>query len=183
MTATQNTGATTYNLDPAHTSAHFKVRHMMISNVRGEFGKVSGTIHFDPAHPEATTVTAEIDATTINTREPQRDTHLKSGDFLDVENFPTIRFQSTKVEPAGTGKYNVTGDLTIRGVSRPVVLNVEGPTHEHKDPWGFTRAGAEATAKISRKDFGLSWNQALEAGGVLVGDEVDISIEAELIKA
>ncbi len=185
MSQTQTTApaATTYNIDPAHTNAHFKVRHMMISNVRGEFGKVAGSVRFDSEHPEASEITAEIDVSSINTREPQRDEHLKSGDFLDAANYPTMRFQSKKVEPARSGSYKVTGDLTIRGVSREVVLTVEGPTAENKDPWGYTRSGAEATTKISRKDFGLTWNQVLETGGVLVGDEVEIGIDVELVRA
>ncbi|HYW48676.1 MAG TPA: YceI family protein [Bryobacteraceae bacterium] len=175
--------ATTYTIDPAHSNAHFKVRHMMIANVRGEFGKVAGTVRFDSAHPEASEIVAEIDVNSINTREPQRDAHLKSADFLDAANHPTIRFQSKKAQAAGPGAYKVTGDLTIRGVTREVVLTVDGPTPENKDPWGVARSGAEATAKISRKDFGLNWNQALEAGGVLVGDHVDITIDVELMKA
>jgi len=177
------TAGATYNLDPAHSSARFKVRHMMIANVRGEFGKVTGVARFDPRNPEASTVTAEIDVNSINTHEPDRDGHLKSGDFLDAANYPTIRFQSKRVEQAGSDSYKVTGDLTIRGVSREVVLTVDGPTPETKDPWGYMRSGAEATTKISRKDFGLTWNQALETGGVLVGDEVQISIDVELVRA
>jgi polyisoprenoid-binding protein YceI len=175
--------ATTYNMDPAHSNAHFKVRHMMISNVRGEFGKISGTVVLDSKNPEACKITAEIDVSSINTREPQRDAHLKSADFFDVEKYPTIRFESTKVQSSSPSSYKVTGNLTIHGVTKEVVLKVEGPTPETKDPWGFTRSGAEATTKISRKDFGLTWNQALEAGGVLVGDEIDISIDVELVKA
>jgi polyisoprenoid-binding protein YceI len=184
MSASQATipAVATYNIDPAHSSAHFKVRHMMISNVRGEFAKVAGTVHFDANNPEATSITADIDAASINTREPQRDAHLKSADFLDAENFPTIRFQSKRTASAGQGSYKVTGDLSIHGVTREVVLTVEGPTPEGKDPWGNVRSGAEATTRISRKDFGLTWNQALEAGGVLVGDDVDISIDVELIR-
>jgi len=174
--------ATTYTIDPAHSSAHFKVRHMMISNVRGEFGKLAGTVRFDPRNPAASTVTAEIDVNSINTRESQRDAHLKSTDFLDAANHPVIRFQSKSVQAAGTGAYQVAGDLTIRGVTREVVLKVEGPTPENKDPWGKLRSGAEATTRISRKDFGLTWNQALEAGGVLVGDEVEISLDVELVR-
>lgn len=175
--------ASTYTIDPAHSSAHFKVRHMMITNVRGEFGKVAGTVRFDPRSPGASVVTAEIDVNSINTREAQRDAHLKSGDFFDAEKYPAIRFQSKKVEPAGPGAYKVTGDLTIRGVSHEVVLAVDGPTPETKDPWGKMRSGAEATTKIRRKDFGLTWNQALETGGVLVGDEVEIGIDVELVRA
>ncbi len=185
MSSTQTAAPTaaTYTIDPAHSGAHFRVRHMMIASVRGEFRKVSGNVTFDPANPAASGITAEIDVNSLHTREPDRDNHLKSADFFDAANYPTIRFQSKKVEPEGAGKYKVTGDLTIRGVTREVVLRVEGPTGEAKDPWGYIRRGAEATAKINRKDFGLNWNQVLEAGGVLVGDEVEISLEAELIKA
>lgn len=180
--AQTDVAVTTYNIDPAHSSAHFKVRHLMISNVRGEFGKVSGTVLFDSQHPEASEITAEIDANSINTREPDRDAHLKSADFLDVTKYPTIRYHSRKVAATGQGTYRVTGDLTIHGVSREVVLKVNGLTPENKDPWGLMRRGAEATTKISRKDFGLTWNKALETGGVMVGDEVEITIEVELVK-
>jgi polyisoprenoid-binding protein YceI len=175
--------ATNYTIDPAHSAVHFKIRHMMISNVRGHFGKVSGSVRFDAAHPENSSVTAEIDVSTINTREPDRDAHLKSPDFFHVEQHPVMTFQSTKVTPAGSGEYKVTGNLTIRGVTKEVTMHVEGPTPEAKDPWGNTRSGAEAKLKINRKDFGLTWNQVLEAGGVLVGEEVEVDIEAELIKA
>jgi len=175
--------AATYTIEPAHSAAHFKVRHLMISNVRGEFRKVSGTVTFDPANPAASSVVAEIDVNSIGTREPDRDNHLKSADFFDAANYPTIRFQSKKVEPEGAGAYKVTGGLTIRGVTREVVLQVEGPTAEIKDPWGYGRRGAEAVTKISRKDFGLTWNQVLEAGGVAISDEVEITLEVELVKA
>jgi polyisoprenoid-binding protein YceI len=174
---------TTYTIDPAHSSAHFKVRHMMITNVRGEFGKLTGTVQFDPGAPGAASVQAEIDVTSINTREPQRDAHLKSPDFFDAAQYPTIGFRSKGVEPAGDGEYKMTGDLTIHGVTQEVVLDVEGPTPEHKDPWGAARRGATASTKIRRKDFGLTWNQALETGGVLVGDEVAISLELSLVAA
>jgi polyisoprenoid-binding protein YceI len=174
--------AAIYTIEPAHSSAHFKVRHLMISNVRGEFGKVSGTVKFDPANLADSSITAEIDVHSINTREPDRDKHLKSPDFFDAANHPTIRFQSKKVEPDGPGEYKVTGDLTIRGTTHEIVLQVEGPTPEIKDPWGYTRLGAEATTKISRKEFGLSYNPVLEAGGVMVGDEIEISLAVELVK-
>ena len=174
--------AATYTLEPAHSSAHFKVRHLMIANVRGEFSKVTGTVTVDPAHPESATVTAEIDVNSINTREPDRDKHLRSADFLDAEHYPTLKFQSKKVVPDGPEAYQVTGDLTIRGVTREVVLYVTGPTPEIKDPWGYTRRGAEATTKISRKDFGLTYNPVIEGGGFMVGDEVEISLEVELLK-
>jgi polyisoprenoid-binding protein YceI len=171
----------TYEIDPAHTSVHFSVRHMMVSNVRGEFGKTTGKITFDPENPANSTVEATIDVSSIATRDEQRDGHLKSADFFDVEKFPSITFHSTKVEAAdGGGK--ITGDLTIHGVTRPITLEVEGPSSEAKDPWGKQRIGVSATAKLSRKDFGLTWNAALETGGVLVGDEVKIMIEAEGVR-
>ena len=172
----------TYEIDPAHTSVQFSVRHLMLSNVRGEFTKVSGTIKFDSENPANSTVEGTIDATSINTRDAQRDAHLKSADFLDVENFPTLIFRSTQVVPhSGGGK--VTGDLTIHGVTHVVTLDVEGSTQEIKDPWGKQRFGVSATTKLSRKDFGLTWNAALETGGVMVGDEVKITIDVEAVRA
>ncbi|MEO8591944.1 MAG: YceI family protein [Candidatus Solibacter sp.] len=171
----------TYQIDPAHSTAGFKVRHLMVANVRGEFSKVSGTVVFDPDAPESSRITAAIDASSIHTRDEQRDAHLKSADFLDVEKFPTIEFVSRKISGSGD-EWKVTGDLTIHGVTREVVLDVDGPAPEARDPWGNTKTGASATTKISRKDFGLSWNQALETGGVLVGDEVTISLEVELAR-
>jgi polyisoprenoid-binding protein YceI len=171
----------TYQLDPAHTAAHFSVRHMMISNVRGEFTKVSGKVLWDPEDPSSTSIEATIDATSINTREPQRDAHLKSPDFLDVEKYPVIEFHSTQVN-SDDGELEVTGDLTIHGTTHKALLRVEGPTPEIKDPWGNTRIGATATTKINRKDFGLTWNSALEAGGVMVGEDVKISIEFEGVR-
>jgi polyisoprenoid-binding protein YceI len=154
---------------------------MMISNVKGEFSKVSGTVTFNADNPAESHLEAMIDATSLHTRDEQRDGHLKSADFLDVANFPVISFVSKKVEPHGAGEYLVKGDLTIHGVSKEVTLRVEGPTAEVKDPWGNMRAGAAATTKINRKDFGLGWNVALEAGGVLVGEEISITLEVELI--
>ena len=174
--------AATWDLDPAHTSVQFSVRHMMVSNVRGEFGKVSGTVQADEADPTRSKIEASIDAASIDTRTEKRDNHLRSADFLDVAKYPTITFVSTKIEPAGAGHFKVTGDLTLHGITRPVVLDVQGPTAEIKDPRGNTRAGAEATTRINRKDFGLVWNQALDAGGVAVGDEVAITIDVEATK-
>ncbi len=172
----------TYTIEPVHSSAHFKVRHLMIANVRGEFTKVSGTVKFDPSNAAGSSVTAEIDVNSINTREPDRDKHLKSADFFDAANHPTMRFQSTKVTPDGPEGYTVSGDLTIRGVTRPVEMRVAGPTPEIKDPWGYTRRGAEAVARISRKEFGLTYNAVLETGGVAVGDEIEVTLEVELVK-
>ncbi len=171
----------TYVIDPSHSTAGFKVRHLMVTNVRGEFSGVSGTVVFDAENPANSKVEAAIDATTIQTRDSQRDQHLKSADFLDVERFPKITFVSKKVAPAG-GEWRVTGDLTIHGVTREVVLEVEGPTPEVKDPWGNIKMGATATTKVNRKDFGLVWNVALETGGVLVGDEVAIQLEVEMTR-
>ncbi|MDP9169563.1 MAG: YceI family protein [Acidobacteriota bacterium] len=174
---------TTYKIDPAHSTAQFVVRHMMITNVRGAFSNVQGTIAWDPANPGQTTVEAVIDATTIQTQEAGRDTHLKSPDFLDVEKYPTITFKSTSVEAVSADEVKVNGDLTIHGVTKQVVLKVEGPTAEGKDPWGNTRIGASAATKIKRSEFGLTWNSTLETGGVLIGDELRIELEVSLIKS
>lgn len=171
--------AVEYQIDPVHSSAQFSVRHMMVSNVRGEFAKVTGTVVYDPKKPEASTVEATIDASTINTHEPKRDDHLKSPDFFDVAKFPALTFKSTKVQKAGKGKLRVTGDLTMHGVTRPVVLDVEGPTEEVKAGQNV-KAGASAATTISRKDFGMIWNKVLEAGGWVVGDEVRITLEIEM---
>ena len=172
----------TYTIDPSHSTAGFKVRHLMVSNVRGEFSGVAGTVVFDAEDPANSKVEAAIDATTIQTRDTQRDQHLKSADFFDVEKFPKITFVSKKVVPVGEGEWRVVGDLTIHGITREVALDVEGPTPEVKDPWGNIKIGASATTKLDRRDFGLVFNMALEAGGVMVGDEVTIQIELELAR-
>jgi len=169
-----------WQIDPSHSAAHFSVRHLMIANVRGEFGKLSGSAIFDPADLTRSTVSVSMDATSINTREPQRDQHLRSADFLDVANHPVITFRSKRIAAAGPEHYKLTGDLTIRGVTKEVTFDVEGPTPTIRDPWGNMRSGVTATAKINRKDFGLVWNAMIECGGVLVGEEVSITIEAEL---
>ena len=174
--------AVTYVIDPSHSTAGFKVRHLMVSNVRGEFSDVAGTVVFDAEDSANSKVEAAIDATTIQTRDNQRDQHLKSADFFDVEKFPKITFISKKVAPVGEGEWRVVGDLSIHGVTKEVVLDVEGPTPEVKDPWGNIKIGATATTKVNRKDFGLGWNVALEAGGVLVGDEVAIQLELEMTR-
>jgi len=170
-----------YQIDTSHSAAQFKVRHMMIANVKGEFDKVSGTVNFDPANPAASSVEATIDASTISTRDEQRDGHLKSADFLDVEKFPTINFKSKKVTATGSDSFNVIGDLTIHGVTKEVKLDVEELTGEAKDPWGNLRRGATAKTRINRKDFGMAFNVALEAGGFLVGEDVDLTIDVEMI--
>jgi polyisoprenoid-binding protein YceI len=174
--------ASTWQIDPAHTSVQFSARHLMISNVRGEFTKVSGTIASDGDDPGSVKIDAVIDAASIDTRVAMRDGHLRSPEFLDVEKYPTITFKSKKLEPNGKGKWKLTGDLTLHGVTREVVLDVEGPTAIIKDPMGKTRVGASASATISRKDFGLTWNRALEAGGVMVGDEIPIVIDVEAVQ-
>jgi polyisoprenoid-binding protein YceI len=173
---------TTWNIDPVHSTAQFKVKHMMISNVKGEFTSINGTLSLNEEDIAKSFVEATIDATTINTREPQRDAHLKSADFFDVEKFPTLSFKSSRVSRAGDGELSVEGDLTIHGVTRRVVFEVEGPSLPAKDPWGNTRIGLSATTKINRKDFGLTWNAALETGGILVGEEVTITLDIEFVK-
>lgn len=177
------TAISTWNIDPAHTMAEFKVKHMMITNVKGQFSGVSGTLSMDEEDVTNSKIEVTIPAATINTREPDRDTHLKSADFFDVEKFPTLSFKSTSVTRRPDDELEIEGDLTIHGVTRKVRLAVEGPTAAGKDPWGNTRIGVSAIAKINRKDYGLVWNAALETGGLLVGDDVAIAIDAEFIKA
>ena len=173
--------ADTWQIDPAHTNVEFTVRHMMISNVKGQFQKTSGTITTNGSDPASAMIDATIDASSVDTRVDKRDMHLKSPDFLDVAKYPTITFKSTKVEADGPNKWKVTGDLTLHGVTKPVVLDVES-SGAPVSMGGKTHAGASATTKIKRSDFGLTWNKALEAGGVMVGDEVAISIDVEAIK-
>jgi polyisoprenoid-binding protein YceI len=181
--AIPQTSITTWNIDPAHATAEFKVKHMMIAYVKGQFSKVAGVLIHDESDPTKSRVEATIEAASIETREPSRDMHLKSADFLHVEKFPTLSFKSTDIKVAGDGELIVEGDLTIRGVTRKVTFAVEGPTPPMKDPWGNTRIAVSAATKINRKDFGLTWNAALETGGFLVGDEVTIALEVEFIKA
>src|SRR5262249_43313259 len=181
--ALPQTSTTTWNLDPAHATAEFKVKHMMIANVKGQFSKVTGVLVHDESDSRNSRVEATIEASSIETREPQRDAHLKSADFLDVEKFPTLSFKSTDIQASGDGELKVQGELTIRGVARKVTFAVEGPTPPTKDPWGNTRIAISATTKINRKDFGLTWNAALETGGILVGDDVTITLDVEFVKA
>ena len=177
------TATTTWNIDPVHSVAEFKVKHMMISNVKGQFTNVKGAVSLNDADITDSQVEATIDAASLTTREPQRDAHLRSADFFDVEKFPTLSFKSSKIRRAGDDELNVTGELTIHGVTREVVFDVEGPTPAAKDPWGNTRIGLSATTKINRKDFGLTWNAALETGGILVGDEVTITLDVQFVRA
>jgi len=181
--ATPQTATTTWNLDPVHSAAEFKVKHMMISNVKGQFTTVKGVLALDEADLTNSHVEASIEAASIDTRDAQRDGHLKSADFFDVEKFPALSFKSTHISRLGDGELAVAGDLSIHGITRNVELRVEGPTAPAKDPWGNTRVGLSAATKINRKDFGLTWNAALETGGILVGDEVTITLDAQFVKA
>lgn len=178
---TQPTQRSTWQIDATHASVEFAVKHLMLVTTKGRFTGVNGTIVADEADPTRSTVEVTIDAASIDTRNEQRDTHLRSPDFLDVEHYPTITFRSRRVEPLGGDRYRVVGDLTIRGVTREVVLDAtfHGRT---KDPWGNERAGFSAQATIDRRDFGITWNLPLEAGGVVVGNEVKIAIEIEAVR-
>ncbi len=172
----------TWRIDPAHSAAQFSVHHLMISNVKGEFSKVSGMVTLDEKDVTKSSVEIAIDTTSLNTRNPDRDKHLRSADFFDVENFPSMTFRSKRVERVAPSKLKVIGDLTIRGITREVGLDVEGPAPAIKDPWGNTRTGASASARINRQDFGVKWNARMDSGGVVVGDEVQIAVDVELVK-
>jgi len=175
-------GASTWAIDPAHSSAQFAVRHLMVSTVRGQLGKITGTATIDENDLTRSAVEASIDANGIDTREPKRDDHLRSPDFLDTAKYPTITFKSKKVERVADGKYKVTGDLTMRGVTREVVLDVEGAPTPVKDPMGNTRLGGVAKTTLKRQDFGINWSKSLDGGGLVVGDDVDVTIDVELTK-
>jgi polyisoprenoid-binding protein YceI len=174
--------AEVWEIDPAHTSAQFAVRHMMISTVRGDFGKVSGVVNIDEQDLTKSSVEATIDTASINTRTAKRDEHLRSPDFLDVTKYPAITFKSKKVEKVGDTNFKVTGDLTIRGMTKEVVLEVEGSPAPFKDPLGNVRMGGQATTKINRKDFGIVYNTPLQTGGLLIGEEVSITVDVELMQ-
>jgi polyisoprenoid-binding protein YceI len=174
--------AADYDIDTAHSTLTFSVKHLVVSTVRGEFGKVSGTVSYDAKKLADTALDITIDPASIDTRDAKRDGHLKSADFFDVEKFATATFKSKKVEAAGKGKLKITGDLTIHGVTKPVTLAVTGPSAEVKTPFGTTVIAASATATINRKDFGMVWNKALDSGGVMVSDEVTLAIDVELVK-
>jgi polyisoprenoid-binding protein YceI len=175
--------ATTWTIDPGHSAAQFSVRHMVVSNVRGEFDGPSGTVTFDPKDIAGTLkVDASIDAKTINTRNPDRDKDLRSSLFFDVDKFPRITFKSKRAEAAGAGRFRLVGDLTIHGVTKEVALDVQGPTPEIKDIWGGVRVGATATTSVDRREFGLLYNRMLEAGGAVVGNEVNITIDLEVTR-
>jgi polyisoprenoid-binding protein YceI len=173
---------TTWQIDPAHTAAGFAVKHLMISTVRGQFKGVNGTIVWDDQDISKSTIDVTIDAKTIDTSEPKRDEDLRSERFFDTAKYPTITFKSKKIENVSAGKLKVTGDLTIHGVTKEVALDVEGPSNPIKDPWGNTRVAANATTKVNRQDYGVKWNASIDGGGVVVGDDVNITIDLEMVK-
>lgn len=177
-TQATETRTSTWQLDQAHTQIWFSVKHMMFATVKGQFGEFTGELALDENDSASSQIRVEIDTASLDTRNAQRDAHLRSGDFFDVENHPKLTFVSTRIEPAGEDRYRIVGDLTIRGTTREVVLNAE-ETGRGKDPWGNEKLGFTAETRIDRKDFGLTWNQALEAGGVLVSDEVKITIDGQ----
>jgi polyisoprenoid-binding protein YceI len=172
-----------YQIDAAHSSVQFSVRHLMVSNVKGTFSGVSGTVFYDPDKPAETTIDATIDVKTVNTNDEKRDGHLKSGDFFDVAQYPTITFKSKRVEAVSATEQKVTGDLTLHGVTKEVTLTADEISGEAKDPWGNTKIGATVKGKIKRSDFGLSWNAPLETGGFLVGDDVKMEFDLQFLKA
>jgi polyisoprenoid-binding protein YceI len=182
-TATPTAGVTTWKIDPAHSQAEFKVKHMMVTNVKGGFSGITGTLKLSDVDPAHSSVEATIPVATLNSGDAQRDGHLKSPDFFDPDKYPTFTFKSTNVTRHAVGQHKVAGELTLHGVTKNVTFEVEGPSEPGKDPWGNLKIGLSATAKINRKDFGLSWNAALETGGVLVGEDVTISLEIQFIKA
>ena len=171
-----------WNIDPSHSSVNFTVRHMVISKVRGAFGRFEGALDFDPENPAASKAQVRIETASIDTREAKRDEHLRSGDFFAAEKYPALTFQSTKVEKTDGDQYRVSGNLTIRDTTRPVVLEAEF-LGGGKDPWGNERIGFSAHTSINRKEFGLTWNQALETGGLLVGEKIEIAIDVEAVRA
>jgi len=182
-TITQDTGSTLWTIDPIHTTVAFGVRHLMVTNVHGVFERVSGTVRYDVAAPEATEIHVEIPTESVNTRAPQRDAHLRSADFFDAEQYPLITFQSTKVRSTGEDSLEVTGMLTMRGVTREVLLQVSGLAGVPADFNGQPRIGASATAKVKRSDFGMTFNKVLDAGGLAIADEVALRLDVSLQKA
>jgi polyisoprenoid-binding protein YceI len=183
LAAASSVQAQTWTIDSSHSAAQFAVRHMMVTTVRGDMGKITGAVSFDPAKPAAGSIEATVDVTGINTREAGRDKHLKSADFFDVEKFPTITFKSKKIDPAAGGGFKVSGDLTMRGVTKEVVLDVEPLRPVIKDQRGASRTGTTATTKLNRQDYGVNWSRALDGGGVVVSDDVSVTIDIQLISA
>ena len=172
----------TYDVDPAHSAAQFSVRHLGISTVRGQFSKVTGKVQLDEKDVTKSHVEVTVDVNTLDTREPDRDKDVKSENFLDAAKYPTMTFKSKGISVVGDGKLKMTGDLTIHGVTKEVTFDVDGPTPAIKDPWGFIRRGAQATTKINRKDFGINYNKVLDNGGLVVGDELTITIDLEMTR-
>jgi len=175
-------GAATYQLDTDHSSIQFKIRHLTVSNVTGTFNKIKGTASVEGEDLATLKVEVTIDAASVDTGHQKRDEHIRTADFLDVAKYPTITFVSKKVVKAEPGKLRITGDLTLHGVTREITVDLEGPTPEIKDPWGNFRRGATGTAKIDRRDFGITWNKALDTGGLVVGDEVGIQVDIEWVR-
>ncbi|MBZ5624531.1 MAG: YceI family protein [Acidobacteriia bacterium] len=173
---------TSWRIDPNHSAAYFSVRHLMISTVRGEFSGINGSMRYDPEHPTEARVEATIDCSTLNSGVAARDAQMKGPDFFDVKRYPTMKFTSTQVKKSGPGKLKVSGDLTINATTRPVVLDVEGPSAVVKDARGREKIGLSAATRINRKEFGIIWNEILETGGVAVADEVSISLDIEFIR-
>jgi polyisoprenoid-binding protein YceI len=174
--------AATWQMDPAHSSFQFKIRHLTVSNVKGDFSKFQGIAIIDDQNITQLKVEVAIDAASVNTGHAQRDEHLRGSDFFDITKYPTITFVSKKVIKTDANRFKVIGDLTLRGVTREITVDVEGPTPEVKDPWGNFRRGATGSTKINRRDFGITWNKVLDTGGLVVGDEVNITIEVELVR-
>jgi polyisoprenoid-binding protein YceI len=182
MSTVATPAITTWNVDSVHSVVEFKVKHMMISNVKGQFTSVTGTLSLHETDLTQSSVEASIEIASIHTRDEGRDAHLKGTDFFDAEQFPTMQLKSTHITLKSDGELVVTGDLTIKGVTRSVQFAVEGPSPAAKDPWGSTRIGVAATTKINRKDFGLTWNAALEAGGLMVGEDISITLDLQFVK-
>jgi len=181
-TATTAPTAAVYTIDPAHSGAGFKIRHLMIAYIRGGFGGVTGDVILDPTNPANTKIKASINATTLHTQDEKRDAHVRGAEFLETDKYPTITFVSKKVTPEGKNRWKIVGDLTLHGVTKEATLDVESAGVESKDPWGNLRTGAEATAVIKRSDYNLKFNAPLETGGVMLGDDVHVHLDIELIK-
>lgn len=173
-------GTTVFEIDPSHTSAQFAVKHLVVSTVRGSMGQVTGTLQFDDSDPTKSSVEATIDVAGVDTRDAKRDEHLRGPDFFDAAKYPTITFKSKRVERVADGTFKVTGDLTLKGVTKEVVLDVEGATKPIRDPFGNIKLGGAARTKINRQDFGVSWSRSMDGGGLVVGDDVDIVIDVEV---
>jgi polyisoprenoid-binding protein YceI len=182
LATSSSAASTVWQIDPQHTAAGFSVKHLMISTVRGQFKSVTGIVVWDDQDISKSKVDVTIESNTVDTSEPKRDADLKSANFFDVAHYPTITFKSKKIEQVSAGKMKITGDLTVHGVTKEVVLDVEGPTGSVRDPWGNTRVAASATTRINRQDFGIKWDNKMDNGGLVVSNDVDITIDLEMIK-